>query len=128
MHFRVAKGKSRAIDLTPTIRQLSRGACSLRELAVGLNAKGITACRGGKGRRIVFVDINQDSRATVSETGTLAGSSCAGAPVPTAQLHAVLWLVIRSKDRLECWRIANIQNAHYFNELGRKPRTCLVAS
>jgi len=45
---RVAKADSRAIDLTPTIRQLqSDGARSLRAIAAGLNAQGIVAARGG---------------------------------------------------------------------------------
>lgn len=46
---RAAKADSRAIDLAPTIRQLrSEGANSLRAIASGLNAQGITAPRGGK--------------------------------------------------------------------------------
>ena len=45
---RAAKANSRAIDLAPTIRQLrSEGAHSLRDIAAGLNAQGITAPRGG---------------------------------------------------------------------------------
>jgi DNA invertase Pin-like site-specific DNA recombinase len=46
--IRTAKADSRAKDLLPTIRQLqSEGALSLRAIAEGLNARGITACRGG---------------------------------------------------------------------------------
>jgi hypothetical protein len=39
---------SRAADLTPTIReQLAAGNTTLRALAAGLNALGITTARGG---------------------------------------------------------------------------------
>jgi DNA invertase Pin-like site-specific DNA recombinase len=46
---RTVKADSRVTDLAPTIRQLqSGGANSLRAIAIGLNAQGITAARGGK--------------------------------------------------------------------------------
>ena len=46
--IRTAKAQNRASDLAPTIRQLqAEGVCSLRQLAAILNAKGITAARGG---------------------------------------------------------------------------------
>ncbi len=45
---RAAKADSRAIDLAPTIERLRcEGARSLRAIAAGLNAQGITAARGG---------------------------------------------------------------------------------
>jgi DNA invertase Pin-like site-specific DNA recombinase len=45
---RVAKAKQRATDLAPTIRALqAEGASSLRSIAAGLNARRITAPRGG---------------------------------------------------------------------------------
>jgi DNA invertase Pin-like site-specific DNA recombinase len=47
--IRSAKAQNRASDLAPTIRQLqSEGANSLRAVAAGLNAGGITAARGGQ--------------------------------------------------------------------------------
>jgi DNA invertase Pin-like site-specific DNA recombinase len=47
--IRVATADSRATDLMPTIRQLqSQGANSLRQIAAGLDARGITAARGGQ--------------------------------------------------------------------------------
>jgi DNA invertase Pin-like site-specific DNA recombinase len=46
---RTAKAKQRAIDLTPTIQDLhAAGLTSLRSLASGLNARGISAARGGQ--------------------------------------------------------------------------------
>lgn len=45
---RLANAKQRAIDLAPLIEQLqSNGHISLRSIAAGLDAKGITAARGG---------------------------------------------------------------------------------
>ena len=46
---RATKAAQRAIDLAPTIEELRlAGACSLRSIAAGLNARGIVAARGGK--------------------------------------------------------------------------------
>jgi Recombinase len=43
-----AKAQGRAADLAPVIEELrAAGAASLRQIAAGLNAKGITAARGG---------------------------------------------------------------------------------
>jgi DNA invertase Pin-like site-specific DNA recombinase len=45
---RVAKARARAEDLAPVLEELrAAGAVSLRELADGLNARGIPAARGG---------------------------------------------------------------------------------
>jgi DNA invertase Pin-like site-specific DNA recombinase len=45
---RQAKAQSRVADLAPVIEELrAAGAVSLRQIAAGLNAKGITAARGG---------------------------------------------------------------------------------
>ena len=45
---RAGKADNRAADLAPTIQQLqTAGAHSLRAIAAGLNANGITAARGG---------------------------------------------------------------------------------
>jgi DNA invertase Pin-like site-specific DNA recombinase len=45
---RQAKAQDRAADLAPVIEELrAAGAVSLRQIAAGLNAKGITAARGG---------------------------------------------------------------------------------
>jgi len=46
---RQARARSRAFDLAPVIDELkASGAVSLRQIAAGLNAKGIKAARGGK--------------------------------------------------------------------------------
>jgi DNA invertase Pin-like site-specific DNA recombinase len=45
---RQARAQSRVADLAPVIEELrAAGAVSLRQIAAGLNAKGITAARGG---------------------------------------------------------------------------------
>jgi DNA invertase Pin-like site-specific DNA recombinase len=45
---RQARAQGRAADLAPVIEELrAAGAVSLRQIAAGLNAKGITAARGG---------------------------------------------------------------------------------
>jgi DNA invertase Pin-like site-specific DNA recombinase len=45
---RQAKARSRASDLAPVIEELkASGAVSLRQIAAGLNAKGIRTARGG---------------------------------------------------------------------------------
>jgi DNA invertase Pin-like site-specific DNA recombinase len=46
---RIAKANNRASDLAPIIEELkTAGAVSLRQIAAGLNGKGITAARGKK--------------------------------------------------------------------------------
>ena len=47
--MRRAKAKGRAVDLAPTIADLrASGATSLREIAAGLNERGIPTARGGE--------------------------------------------------------------------------------
>jgi hypothetical protein len=44
---RIAKANNRASDLAPIIKELrAAGAVSLRQIAAGLNAKGIRTARG----------------------------------------------------------------------------------
>jgi hypothetical protein len=46
---RIAKANNRASDLLPIIEELrAAGAVSLRQIAAGLNAKGIRTARGGE--------------------------------------------------------------------------------
>jgi hypothetical protein len=46
---RIMKAGSRASDLAPIIEELkAAGAVSLRQIAAGLNAKGVRTARGGK--------------------------------------------------------------------------------
>jgi hypothetical protein len=46
---RMAKANNRASDLAPIIEELkASGAVSLRQIATGLNAKGIRTARGGE--------------------------------------------------------------------------------
>jgi DNA invertase Pin-like site-specific DNA recombinase len=70
---RQAKAHARAVDLTPTIKELQAAGCeSLRAIAAGLDERGIPAARGGKWSAV------QVARLLETTGSPFAGASAAG--------------------------------------------------